>query len=76
LGKPQLRTALSLLELGLMVTLLLVLGDMGSKGAAIALSVTSIVSAATAFVCVHVAFRRVEASLDSRPAPGQVEVGR
>jgi O-antigen/teichoic acid export membrane protein len=59
LGKPQLRTALSLLELVLMLSLLIVLGDMGSKGAAIAFTVTSLVSVATALVSVRVALSGV-----------------
>jgi O-antigen/teichoic acid export membrane protein len=59
LGKPQLRTALSLLELVLMLSLLIVLGDMGSKGAAIAFTVTSLVSVATALVSVRVALSAV-----------------
>jgi O-antigen/teichoic acid export membrane protein len=75
LGKPQLRTALTLVELVLMVTLLVMLGGMGSEGAAIALSVTSVVSAVTAVVCVHVALRRVEAASGSG-AERQVELSR
>jgi O-antigen/teichoic acid export membrane protein len=44
LGKPELRTALSLFELVLMVTLLILLGGQGSEGAAIAFVVTSVAS--------------------------------
>jgi O-antigen/teichoic acid export membrane protein len=62
LGKPQLRTALALLELVLMVALLVVLGGEGSKGAAIAFSVASVVSAAAAIASVHVVLRREEAT--------------
>jgi lipopolysaccharide exporter len=66
LGKPQLRTGLALLELTLMVSLLLLLGGMGSEGAAIAFAVTSLVSVAAAVVSVRVAMRRAAAA--SEPA--------
>jgi O-antigen/teichoic acid export membrane protein len=62
LGKPQLRTALTLLELALMISLLLLLGGRGSEGAAIAFSATSVASAIAAVIGVHVVLRRVEAA--------------
>jgi O-antigen/teichoic acid export membrane protein len=66
LGKPQLRTALTTLELMLMVALLLLLGPHGVEGAAIAYSATAVVSLIAAVVSVHVALRRAESP---RPTP-------
>jgi O-antigen/teichoic acid export membrane protein len=62
LGKPELRTALSLLELVLMVTLLILLGGQGSEGAAIAFAVTSVASRVAAIVTAGVVLRRAEAA--------------
>jgi lipopolysaccharide exporter len=62
LGKPQLRTGLAVLELALMIALLILLGDMGSKGAAIAFAATSVTSVAAAVVSVRVAMRRAAAA--------------
>jgi O-antigen/teichoic acid export membrane protein len=66
LGKPQLRTALTTLELMLMVALLLLLGPHGVEGAAIAYSATAVVSLIAAVVSVRVALRRAESP---RPTP-------
>jgi hypothetical protein len=62
LGKPQLRTSITVLELGLMSALLVLLGSRGSEGAAIALSVTSVVWFPAAIVGIHVTLRRAEAA--------------
>jgi lipopolysaccharide exporter len=62
LGQPQLRTALTLLEFGLMIVLLVLLGSRGSEGAAVALSVTSVASFLAALIGIHVILRRVEAA--------------
>jgi hypothetical protein len=62
LGKPQIRTALALLELALMIALLVALAGQGSKGAAIAFSAATVVSAAVAIASVHVVLRREEAA--------------
>ena len=60
LGKPQLRTALALFELGLMVALLIVLGGQGSTGAAIAFAATSVASRAAAIIAARIILRRAE----------------
>jgi lipopolysaccharide exporter len=65
LGKPQLRTALALIELLLMVSLLLWLGGRGAEGAAVAFAVTSIVSGITAFVGVHLVLDRAERATET-----------
>jgi hypothetical protein len=62
LGKPQIRTALALLELVLMTALLVVLAGHGSKGAAIAFLAASVLLAAAAIASVHVVLRREEAA--------------
>jgi len=61
LGKPQLRTALSLFELIVMLSLLVVLGGQGAEGAAIAFSAASAASAVAAMISLHVVLRRQEA---------------
>jgi O-antigen/teichoic acid export membrane protein len=60
LGKPQLRTALALFELGLMIALLILLGEQGSEGAAIAFAVTSVASRVAAVISARVVIRRAE----------------
>lgn len=70
LGRPQLRTALTLLELVLMVSLLILLGGQGSDGAAIAYSATALVSGVTAFVGVNIVLRHAEAAKETSPARG------
>jgi lipopolysaccharide exporter len=60
LGKPELRTRLALFELALMVALLLLLGDEGSEGAAIAFAVTSVASRVAAVISTRVMLRRAE----------------
>jgi O-antigen/teichoic acid export membrane protein len=76
LGRPQLRTALVLVELAVMITLLVALGGRGSEGAAIAVSATSVVSAATAAIAVRLLLRRAEGSPAPRAAHGEVELSR
>jgi lipopolysaccharide exporter len=66
IGKPQLRTALSAFELVLMLTLLVVLGDNGAEGAAIALSVSAVAASVLAFASVDVLLRSQRAALRSR----------
>jgi O-antigen/teichoic acid export membrane protein len=70
LGKPQLRAALALLELGLMVSLLIILGDQGSEGAAIAFSAASIGWVTAAILSVRVVLARAEAG-QTQPAPAE-----
>jgi O-antigen/teichoic acid export membrane protein len=60
LGRPELRTALSLLELGVLVSLLIALGGRGSEGAAIAFTAASVVSRITAIIGARVILRRAE----------------
>jgi lipopolysaccharide exporter len=60
LGRPQLRTGLSLFELVLMLSLLVALGGEGAEGAAIAFTVASLVTAGAAFTTVHIVLRREE----------------
>jgi O-antigen/teichoic acid export membrane protein len=62
LGKPELRTALSLFELALMISLLIVLGGQGADGAAIAFAVTSVATRVAAIVTAGVVLRRAEAA--------------
>jgi O-antigen/teichoic acid export membrane protein len=62
LGKPELRTALSLFELALMVSLLIVLGGQGADGAAIAFAATSVATRVAAIVTAGVVLRRAEAA--------------
>jgi O-antigen/teichoic acid export membrane protein len=62
LGRPELRTALAVLELVVMISLLIVLGGQGSKGAAIAFMVASIASRGAAIVGARVILRRAEAA--------------
>jgi O-antigen/teichoic acid export membrane protein len=76
LGKPQLRAALALLELVLMVSLLLLLGDQGSEGAAIAFSATAVCWGVAAIVSVHVVLRRAEAAGSSTAPVAPAERGR
>jgi O-antigen/teichoic acid export membrane protein len=77
LGKPQLRTALALLELVLMISLLVLLGRSGSEGAAIAFSTASLVCGVAAVVSVKVVLRRAEATSETRVVPCEpVELGR
>jgi O-antigen/teichoic acid export membrane protein len=66
LGKPQLRSALALFELALMISLLIALGGHGREGAAIAYSTTAAASFVAAVVSVRVVMRRVEASAEGR----------
>jgi len=60
LGKPQLRTALALFELALMISLLILLGEQGSEGAAIAFASTSVASRVAAIISARVVLRRAE----------------
>jgi lipopolysaccharide exporter len=60
LGKPELRTRLALFELALMVALLILLGDQGSEGAAIAFAATSVASRVAAVISARVVLRRAE----------------
>jgi len=60
LGKPELKAALSLIELVLMISLLIVLGSQGSEGAAIAYSAATLASAAITLAAVRVVLRRAE----------------
>jgi len=60
LGKPQLRTALAVFELTLMISLLILLGEQGSKGAAIAFAATSVASRVAAIIGARVVLRRAE----------------
>jgi lipopolysaccharide exporter len=60
LGKPQLRTALALFELVLMIALLIVLGGQGSEGAAIAFAATSVVSRVAVVIGARVMLHRAE----------------
>jgi O-antigen/teichoic acid export membrane protein len=77
LGQPQLRAALALLELGVLVSLLLVLGGQGSEGAAIAFSATSVVWGIAAITSVRVVLRRAEAATPSQMThPDLAERGR
>jgi O-antigen/teichoic acid export membrane protein len=65
LGKPQLRTALTLFELALMISLLILLGEQGSVGAAIAFTVTSVASRAVAIIGARVVLRRAETAAEA-----------
>jgi O-antigen/teichoic acid export membrane protein len=76
LGKPQLRAALALLELVLLLGGLLLLAGQGSEGAAIAFSAASAGWGVAAFVSVHIVLRRAEAATESSPTPGDVPAGR
>jgi len=67
LGKPELRTALALFELALMILLLIVLGGQGSDGAAIAFAATSVVARVAAIVTAGVVLRRAEAAAGAAP---------
>jgi O-antigen/teichoic acid export membrane protein len=58
LGKPQLRTALALLELVLMISLLVLLGGRGSEGAAIAFATASVAYGVAVIISVRVLLRR------------------
>jgi O-antigen/teichoic acid export membrane protein len=60
IGRPGLRTIVSAIMIGLTVALLLVLGDEGSKGAAIAYSAATAVTATLVVVTVHAVLRRAE----------------
>jgi len=60
LGRPELRTALALLELGVLVSLLIAFGGRGSEGAAIAFTAASVVSRVSAIVGARVILRRAE----------------
>jgi O-antigen/teichoic acid export membrane protein len=65
LGKPELRAALSLFELVLMIGLLIVLGDRGSEGAAIAYSAATLASAVLALATAGFVLRRAQAGSGS-----------
>lgn len=60
LGRPELRTALAVLELAVMISLLIALGGRGSEGAAMAFAAASVVSRVTAIVGARVILRRAE----------------
>jgi len=76
LGKPQLRTSLAVFELVVLISLLVLLGGQGSKGAAIALSAAALASAVAAYVGVHVVMRRAElASGSTRVRREPAELG-
>jgi O-antigen/teichoic acid export membrane protein len=60
LGRPELRSALAVLELVVMISLIIVLGGQGSEGAAIAFTVASIASRGAAIVGARVLLRRAE----------------
>jgi O-antigen/teichoic acid export membrane protein len=66
LGRPELRTALAVLELVVMISLLIVLGGQGSEGAAIAVTAASVASRGTAIVGARVVLRRAEAAAETR----------
>jgi O-antigen/teichoic acid export membrane protein len=60
IGRPGVRTIISATMIGLTVTLLLVLGGEGSKGAAIAYSAATTVTAILVILTVHVVLKRAE----------------
>jgi O-antigen/teichoic acid export membrane protein len=66
LGRPQLRTALAILELVVMILLLIVLGGHGSVGAAIAFTAASVVSRGAAVIGAHLVLRRAEEAAGTR----------
>jgi O-antigen/teichoic acid export membrane protein len=68
LGKPQLRTALAILEFVVMISLLIALGGHGSTGAAIAFAAASVASRGAAIIGARVLLHRAEAAAGPGPA--------
>jgi O-antigen/teichoic acid export membrane protein len=66
-GKPQLRSALAVVELVLMLGLIVALGGQGAKGAAIALSVSSVVGTVLAVASINAVLRSAEAAAGATP---------
>jgi O-antigen/teichoic acid export membrane protein len=67
-GKPQIRTAVTLIELVLTISLLVALGGEGTKGAAIALSTASLISSIVAYASTFALLRREASTVPSTAA--------
>jgi O-antigen/teichoic acid export membrane protein len=68
LGRPELRTGLTVLELVVLVSFLIALAGRGAEGAAIAFAAASVVSRITAIVGARVILRRAEEAEAKRAA--------
>lgn len=67
-GKPQIRTAVTIIELVMTISLLVALRGQGTKGAAIALSTASLISSIVAYGSIHALLRREASAVPSTAA--------
>jgi O-antigen/teichoic acid export membrane protein len=75
IGKPELRAAIALVDLVLLLGLLLLLGGDGAQAAAIAWSAAAIVSSAITLFAVHGVLRRMEVPDKPERVPEPEPVG-